>query len=71
MNQIQLEPFNGADDPDFLSSLRQTLTRKSLPFPDRLTETALRQIRNRYRALVVQWNALPPGETMTLDVDQR
>lgn len=71
VNQIQLEPFNGADDPDFLSSLRQTLTQKSLPFPDRLTETALRQIRNRYRALVVQWNALPPGETMTLDVDQR
>ena len=66
VNRIQLEQFNGAEDPDFLVSLRQVLTDKNLPFPDRLTPIRVQQIRDRYRDLVAQWNALPPGETMTL-----
>ena len=67
VNRIQLEHFNGHEDSHFLSSLRQVLTEKNLPFPDRLTEPVVTQIRARYHALVAQWDALPPGESMTLD----
>ena len=67
VNRIQLEHFDGATDPDFLSSLQQALAEKDLPFPERLTDGMVQQIRDRYRALVRQWDDLPPGETMTLD----
>jgi hypothetical protein len=67
VNRIQLEHFNGHEDPNFLPSLRQVLIEKNLPFPDSLTESAVAQIRARYQALVNQWDTLPPGGTMTLD----
>ena len=66
VQQIQLEHFNGVEDPDFLSSLRQTLTDKNLPFPAQLNDSTLAQLRERFRALVAQWDALTPGETLTL-----
>ncbi|MBC7923466.1 MAG: hypothetical protein H7Z75_20500 [Ferruginibacter sp.] len=62
---LQTERISG-ENSDFVSTLKQALDAKEIPFPNRLTEDQLRKIRETYRELVYQWNTLKSGERLEL-----
>ena len=62
---LQTEWISG-EDPHFVSTLKEALDAKGIPFPDRLTDDQLRKIRETYGELVYQWNTLKSGERLDL-----
>lgn len=50
----------------FNAELRDKLTEASLAIPHTLDESELADIRTQRDALIAQWQALPPGDTMHL-----
>lgn len=62
---LQAEWVSGPN-PAFLSDLRQALTSRQLPFPDRLTDERLGDIRDQYFEVLYAWHTTEPGRQLDL-----
>ncbi len=67
VNLLEIEHLNSGFNANFLTDLKIILDQNNLPFPNELNNDTLQSIKTMYQALVQQWLALTPDETLELN----
>lgn len=68
VNLLTIEFFNTGEDDNFLKTLESILAENQLPWPEGLTEDALKKIRAVFSELLYRWGALGDGEALELEL---
>ena len=69
VNLLQTEFRNEGKEIDFISTLRHTLELEGIEFPNQLDEIKLTAIRQTYHQTFEQWQNLPTGASLQLDLN--
>ncbi|MBX2875277.1 MAG: hypothetical protein KTR30_24380 [Saprospiraceae bacterium] len=69
VNQLQIELYNSGEQQNFVPLLQQAMANRNLDFPTVLTTDKVLVMRQELSALVTKWQALPAGESISLEME--